>query len=468
MYSNSTYSFSNIFGRKKLVSIALIAGCFSSSASTPSVQADSPNKNLPSFSISEGVMSFVGDVGYSHLNQPLFTRSALQFEVQKEIRSGFSFSLFLLSGKVYGDENSSIRNLNFESGIVSEGIRFRYDFICKKNQPQTIIPFVSAGIEYVVFHPKADLKDENGNYYHYWKDGSIRSIAESDSNASQAVIVHRDYNYETELSDANIDGHGTFKESAIAFPVGVGVKFRISGRCSMDLSSVCHFTNTDFIDGVNSESTGSRKGNAMNDKFIYSSVSFRYDFSAPRDTPKKIHEDKLKPKIDVTNVDFSKLENEDSDHDGVPDIIDEDPNTPPNVQVDSKGRPLDTDGDGIPDYLDDEPHSASGALVNEKGVTITDEMIEDQMMRDSLAALPAIKEYLKSMDDLSTPSVAPATNKPGAKNAIPQLYQKVDTDNNGIISSKEISKAIDEYMDGKSSYSSDEFYRLIDFFFKQH
>ncbi len=440
---------------------------------TPPPDSDSNvKKNLPTLSVAEGILSFVGDVGYTHLNQPLLASSGFQIELQKHIYSDFSLSLFLLSGKVFGNEKTVSRNVNFQSGIVSEGLQVRYDFNSKKNPKQILTPFVSAGFEYVVFHPKADLKDASGNYYHYWKDGSIRSIEQADVNAGSAVILHRDYNYETELSDANLDGLGKFKQSALAFPIGVGLHFRISGRCSMDFSSVCHFTNTDLIDGVTSESSGSRKGNAANDKFIYSSVSFRYDFSAPRETPRKVKQDKVKPKIDVTNVDFTKLEKEDSDHDGVPDIGDEDAQTPPNVKVDTKGRPLDSDGDGVPDYKDEEPNSLKNSVVNENGVTITDEMIQKKLMRDSLAALPAIREYLKSFDELKSgnPSSKLNTSTIGdssKESAISALYRKVDTDSNGIISSKEISASIDEYLEGKSSYSSEEFYRLIDFFFRQ-
>ncbi|HLR16859.1 MAG TPA: OmpA family protein [Alcanivoracaceae bacterium] len=57
----------------------------------------------------------------------------------------------------------------------------------------------------------------------------------------------------------------------------------------------------------------------------------------------------------------------DSDGDGVPDSIDECPNTPAGVAVDAVGCPLDSDGDGVPDYLDMCPDTPAGALVDEDG-----------------------------------------------------------------------------------------------------
>ena len=57
----------------------------------------------------------------------------------------------------------------------------------------------------------------------------------------------------------------------------------------------------------------------------------------------------------------------DSDGDGVPDHLDECPNTPKGVKVDDRGCPLDTDGDGVPDYLDECPNTPKGVEVDEKG-----------------------------------------------------------------------------------------------------
>jgi OOP family OmpA-OmpF porin len=57
----------------------------------------------------------------------------------------------------------------------------------------------------------------------------------------------------------------------------------------------------------------------------------------------------------------------DTDGDGVPDHLDQCPDTPKGVKVDKNGCPLDTDGDGVPDYLDECPDTPKGAKVNEKG-----------------------------------------------------------------------------------------------------
>lgn len=62
-----------------------------------------------------------------------------------------------------------------------------------------------------------------------------------------------------------------------------------------------------------------------------------------------------------------KGEELDSDGDGVPDSIDECPNTPIGAQVDAKGCPIDSDGDGVPDYLDRCPDTPKGVKVDEKG-----------------------------------------------------------------------------------------------------
>lgn len=60
----------------------------------------------------------------------------------------------------------------------------------------------------------------------------------------------------------------------------------------------------------------------------------------------------------------------DSDGDGVPDNLDECPNTPEGVRVNARGCPIDSDADGVPDYLDECPGTAAGVQVDERGCPV--------------------------------------------------------------------------------------------------
>ena len=57
----------------------------------------------------------------------------------------------------------------------------------------------------------------------------------------------------------------------------------------------------------------------------------------------------------------------DADGDGVPDKLDQCPNTPAGARVDASGCPIDSDGDGVPDGLDQCDGTPKGATVDAKG-----------------------------------------------------------------------------------------------------
>ncbi len=57
----------------------------------------------------------------------------------------------------------------------------------------------------------------------------------------------------------------------------------------------------------------------------------------------------------------------DSDGDGVPDYLDECPNTPAGIAVGLNGCPPDSDGDGVPDYLDICPDTPANTIVDDNG-----------------------------------------------------------------------------------------------------
>lgn len=447
----------------RLFFLALLFLAYTSSAQENS-ESNSSRFRLPIVSVAQGVMNFSGDVGYNKFNQPLLARSGFQVEIEYPTASRFAFGLSFLSGRVYGEEKTIYRAINFKSTILAGGLVFRYDFISRNKPDQILIPFLTAGVEYLTFTPKADLLDKNGNQYNYWSDGTIRNMSQDAPASDQAVKIYRDYTYETDLRDANLDGFGKFSNSTWGVPVGAGVRLKVSERLSMHFSSVVHLTGSDFIDGVTSDGKGIRKGNEKNDKVIFTSVSIRFALSHKTDDSYK-------------NVDFNALVNEDADGDGIPDLVDDSSGTPRNNAVSINGKPYDADNDGIPDYRDQEPNSATDAVVNEQGVTITEEMIEEKFRKDSLAALPAVIEYLKSYDKLTqrNPDVEKrwieknsANNSKKGANRIPPIYSAIDTDNNQIITPKEISRAIDDYLAKKSTYTISEFFDLIDFFFSQN
>lgn len=60
----------------------------------------------------------------------------------------------------------------------------------------------------------------------------------------------------------------------------------------------------------------------------------------------------------------------DSDGDGVPDNLDECPNTTEGVRVNARGCPIDSDADGVPDYLDECPGTAAGVQVDDRGCPV--------------------------------------------------------------------------------------------------
>ncbi len=133
---------------------------------------------------------------------------------------------------------------------------------------------------------------------------------------------------------------------------GLGLGVRISPRFNVGIETkglIIFGNDADQLDGVK------RK-----DRDVLSYSSARLNFNVgnkeehteplywmnPMDAIiKTMTELKSRPVLDLT----------DTDGDGVIDLLDQDNNTPPGVQVDTRGIALDSDNDGIPNHLDEEP-----------------------------------------------------------------------------------------------------------------
>lgn len=294
--------------------------------------------------------------------------------------------------------------------------------------------------------------NDEGVFYNYWSDGTIRNIPEAHGTSQPSIIIRRDHNYETDLRtwEKNQYGLGNYSKNAFSIPVDVGLNFKISERFSCRLGSSLHFTMTDFLDNVSSEGTHV-KGDKRNDIFSYNYFTLHLDLFSQ---PKEIIIEKLFAELEYDDVMF-----DDEDGDFVMDITDECPGTPLGVVVDLKGCPLDSDNDGVPDYLDKEPDTAPGAWVDANGVTIPeDQFVELLAERKEAMDRDYVSSYFGTIGNGYQKLVV---------GEIPEKFKIVDLNNDGYISFDELLNSIDAYFDFKLNFTVEEIYELNNFFFAQ-
>lgn len=450
-----------------LLTLAIVAStiAFSQGDITDHILEEVDNINMvykPVIGVGIGTFNFLGDV--RNPNLALFNGS-LGYKVnvttfldnEHYIRANF----FFMGGTVSGNERSvnlntdnSVdlsRNLNFKSDLLLFGVSLNYDFDNFFKTYRKVHPFISVGIETLTFDSKIDSLDANGSSYNYWSDGSIRDLAEPNDDA---LTVQRDYSYETSLRQFDW-GLGDYPQYAFAVPVDVGFDFWLSDRVLFRVGTAYHFVFTDVIDHVsykNDASTGGVVGEKGNDNFIYSYFSLHLDLFS---SDKTLEVERFFKDIEW---DPTLMGNEDGDNSF--DGYDQCPNTPWGVEVDSVGCPLDNDLDGIPNYLDDEPNSRYGAIVDERGVEMSKEELIARIDQTNAIDRKDLSKYLRE------PSSYANYKKFNAKE-VPEKYLHVDTDEDSYISFDEMMDAIDGFFDFDSELNTDDIYELNEFFFAQ-
>ena len=141
-----------------------------------------------------------------------------------------------------------------------------------------------------------------------------------------------------------------FKSTQIVLPLAAGLKFNLSSTLNLDLGY-----RASFIDGDNLD--GTYRVNNHKDRFSYTYLGLEFALGGkgkPQlmfDNPAYRSQAGLQYQIDSLK---NSLRIVDTDGDGVIDQLDQCPNTPAGVAVNTHGCPLDTDGDGVPDYKDKE------------------------------------------------------------------------------------------------------------------
>lgn len=393
-----------------------------------------------------GGLKFLGDVGQKN-NANFFSDVRMGYGLGVEYRIGKILGVGIdgMYGKLAGTNNDKTSHLNFQSTVMGGGINL-FAFFDKMGEKQKeVAPYIHAGIGYLMFNPYGDMKDKNGVAYNYWSDGSIRDIPESAPTASLSTVIKRDYSYETQLKDSVAN----YSRSTLYIPLGIGAKFQMGFRTSLRIGVAYNIAMSDYIDNY-------KKGG--NDSWASANIGINIHFG-------KKEEDAY------SSVDFKAVDNSDIDGDGVKDLDDRCFGTPKGVKVDGKGCPEDKDEDGVFDYMDKELTSKKGALVDGNGVTIDQEALaKRQLAWDSLSTersegfnnAPSLS-YLKDIEVKAKEN----QSKLGKTSTIPLEFRDADYNKDGIISASEITKTIDGFFEGESSFNVEKINKLIDYFFEQ-
>lgn len=393
-----------------------------------------------------GGVKFLGDVGQKS-NANFFSDARLAYGLSVEYRIGKVLGIGIdgMYGKLAGTDNDKSSHLNFQTNIMGGGLNL-YAFFDKLGEKEKdVAPYIHAGIGYLMFDPYGDLTDGNGTKYNYWSDGSIRNLSESAYNEPLSMTMKRDYKYETQLKDSA----NSYARNTLYVPLGIGAKFKMGFRASLRIGVAYNLCMTDYIDNH-------KKGG--NDSWASANVGLNFHFGK-------------KPKDAYSAVDFSAVDNSDTDGDGIKDLDDRCLGTPKGVKVDGKGCPEDKDDDGVFDYMDKELATKKGAIVDGNGVTINvDEMAKRQLEWDSLATersegfnLSPSLSYLEKIESQSKENKA----KSGHTTKIPEEFIPADINKDGYISAKEITQTIDGFFEGDTTFNVEKINKLIDFFFEQ-
>lgn len=389
----------------------------------PAKAEKAPYKFNPSIGAGIGVTRFYGDVedvNSTNIHR-IGNRLAYDFTFKTNLSRCFNLSLNALFGKISGNENEHREHRNFESKMFSMGLNLEYNFNHfyknKKGRKPFLTPFVSAGVYYADYNPRADLYNADGDLYYYWQDGFIRNLPEGSTNPDDIRVMERDYNYETHLTETPV--------KTVAFPVAGGFDMHIGEKVTFRINASYFFTLNDKLDNISDANSN------KNDGYYYNSVAVFWNFISEKDS--KI------PGVDpdIYFYDFNALDEDDADMDGVADLKDRCGETPSAAKVDENGCPLDVDSDGIPDYLDKEPNTKPGYVVDANGVTINFQKVaEDAGDSISMKRTQANADYVnsqKSGDSQYTVHVAtfgktiPATQKQKLNNIQGLVETKKDT-----------------------------------------
>ena len=231
-----------------------------------------------------------------------------------------------------------------------------------------------------LYASKINAIDANGNVYNTQmtalanKQTDLTKLSNRDQ-VLQELRGFMDDTYETlaQQNANNLLTIGEGQDRMVVNPfvnVGLSFEYLITPRISIGLEHQSFLSDDDFFDGKSRKENGSRTSNIDIPHYTSIRLGFHIGKKDKAIQPLWFVNPLIYPMQDVADL-KEKLDDDwfkDTDKDGVPDALDEEKDTPPDTEVDSKGRSLDSDGDGIVNSQDKEPFSPPGYPTDKDGV----------------------------------------------------------------------------------------------------
>jgi len=206
-------------------------------------------------------MTYYGEVqNYQKKLVPTVNRIGGLVYVNAPISKMFNLEFSATYAKIAANERTLKRSFNFESRVRMGTVMLYYNFYpLFQKYRSSFHPFVGMGFSSFEFLSKTDLYDANGEQYFYWSDGSIMNMDENDPLAvTDAIPLVRDYTYETDLRELDVDNLGKYREQSVSIPISLGAEWHMSPRWDFRIATTYNFTFTDLIDNLSPAGTGIR------------------------------------------------------------------------------------------------------------------------------------------------------------------------------------------------------------------
>jgi outer membrane protein OmpA-like peptidoglycan-associated protein len=249
----------------------------------------------------------------------------------------------------------------------------------KKQNKWAVNFIVGAGAN--LYRTAINALDDNGNKYDFSTVGFDNNGDPLDITSLQGRREVRnnlkgvlDDSYETNAPQNrnNVFAFGKDKPMVLNpfINTGFSLEYMITPRLSLSFEHQVYFTADDYMDGKYRNEAGTRTSGLDLPQYTSVRLGFHIGKKEKHVQPLWFVNPLLSPMGDIADL-KKKLDDEwfkDKDKDGVPNKIDEEPETPEGAPVDTKGKSLDSDRDGVIDLDDKEPHSPPGFKVDKDGI----------------------------------------------------------------------------------------------------